>query len=133
MSSTISSKAKKSTYGDKNYTIVQVDWISDAGGAATAALNLYGFLVKMITLPGSPAPTDLYDVTLIDGISGLDACRGLLADQSATVTKEIYGIAKNSSDVAPCPILLAGDYTLTIANAGNAKAGTCYLYLVEGL
>lgn len=133
MASTITSRSRKSTYGDKNYTVVQVDWISDSGGAATAALNLYGFLVKMITLPGSPAPTDLYDITLVDAIGGLDAARNLLVDQSATLTKEIYGIAKNSSDVSPVPILLAGDYTLTVANAGNTKAGTCYLFLVEGL
>jgi hypothetical protein len=123
---------KKSSLG-REYQIVQVDWTSTAGGAASDSVNLYGYLIKAVTVPsGAAAPTALYDITLVDGLTGLaDSAKGILIDRSATVTEEVYGIAKNSSDVASYPILLCGDYTFTVANAGATKAGTCYLFLDE--
>jgi len=129
MPSTVTQIPKKSIYG-KLIQKVQIDWTSDASGNATATVNLAGYLIKVITLPGSAAPTNLYDLTLVspDG-SAADEFMGLLADRSATNTEIKYMTATASS----VPILLAGDYTFTVANAGNTKTGTAYLYLVDDL
>jgi hypothetical protein len=110
---------------------VQIDWLSDASGNADATVNLFGFLLKAVTDPGSAAPTASYDITIVQ--HGIDMAASLLADRHTTNSEIVYGIAKNASDIAPVPPFFAGDHTFTIANAGNAKNGTVYLYLIESL
>lgn len=104
---------------------VQIDWTSDASGNADATVNLHGFLIKVVTDPGSAAPTDNYDVTLVS--DGVDQLASLLVDRDTANSELVYPVASNAST----PIFLAGDHTFTIANAGNAKTGTVYLYLRE--
>jgi len=104
---------------------VTVAWTSDASGDATATLNLHGFLIKVITDPSATAPTDNYDLTLV--ADGIDMLGGLLADRDTANTEMVYPVVTNAST----PIFLAGDHTFTIANAGNAKSGTVYLYIRE--
>lgn len=112
------------------YQKIQIDWTSDASGNATGTVKLYGYLLKVNTAPGAAAPTDLYDITLIDpdGTS-LDALTGLVVDRSSTLSQVKYTTATSNS----VPIFLAGDYTFTVANAGNAKNGTAWFYLVDVL
>ena len=107
---------------------VQIDWLSDASGNADSTVNLHGFLLKAITDPsGSAAPTDNYDITLV--ADGIDQLGGALADRDTANNEMVYPTATS----AQVPIFLAGDHTFTIANAGNAKQGTVYLYLRERL
>lgn len=111
---------------------ITLAWVSDASGNASATVNLHGFLLKAVTVPdGSAAPTDNYDITLLQ--NGVDMASGVLGDRSTNTNQVAYGIAKNGTDVAPLPPYLVGDHTFTVANAGNAKAGTCYLYLADCL
>lgn len=119
-----------SRYG-KEINKVSVAWTSDASGNATGAIELYGFLVRATTVPSaSVAPTTLYDISLVDPDgSACDAAMGLLVDQSATLTVTKYMTVSGSS----VPILCAGSYTFTVANAGNAKAGVVYFYLVDDI
>lgn len=109
----------------KRTELYQIDWTSDASGNATLALNLYGFLIKVITVPSVTAPTDNYDITLVQ--NGIDQAASLLVDRDTANTEMVYPVVSG----AATPIFLAGSHTFTVANAGNAKIGTAYLYLVE--
>jgi hypothetical protein len=104
---------------------VQIDWTSDASGDADATVNLHGFLIKVITDPSATAPTDNYDITLM--ADGIDQAASLLLDRDTTNTEMVYPVVTG----ACTPIFLAGNHTFTVANAGNAKLGTVYLYLRE--
>lgn len=117
--------------GNSKIEKVQIDWTSDASGNADATVNLYGYLLKAVTDPGSAAPTDNYDITLVQ--DGIDMAADLLLNRDTANNEIVYGIAKNSTDISPLPPFLAGDHTFTVANAGNAKTGTVYLYLAECL
>lgn len=104
---------------------VTVTWTCDASGNATGTVNLQGFLIKAITVPGAAgaAPTDNYDITLV--ADGIDMAASQLIDRDTANTEMVYPVATS----ACTPIFLAGDHTFTVANAGNAKSGTVYLYL----
>jgi hypothetical protein len=123
---TVTRIPKVSTSGRES-EIVQIDWLSDASGDASVSVNLHGFLVKAVTDPGSAAPTDNYDITLMQ--YGVDAAASLLIDRDTTNSEQVYPNVTG----AAVPLFLVGDHTFTIANAGNAKNGTVYLFLVESL
>ncbi|MBA3754987.1 MAG: hypothetical protein H0X02_01590 [Nitrosomonas sp.] len=108
---------------------IVIDWTSDASGNADVSIaNLYGFVLKVVTVPSATAPTALYDITLVDE-NLVDALDGKLADRSATVKEQVYPFATG----APTPIFLCGTHTFTVAAAGNAKIGKAILYIVESL
>jgi hypothetical protein len=114
----------------KAIEVISVAWTSDASGNATVSIpNLYGFLVKAQTVPsGAAAPTALYDITLLDANS-IDCAQGKLVDRSATVSEEVYPLVSGGA----IPVFLCGTHTFAVANAGNAKSGTCLLYVIEDL
>lgn len=108
---------------------IVVDWTSDASGNADVSIaNLYGWLVKIVTDPGSTAPTDNYDITLVDE-NGIDALAGAGADRDTANTEQVYPVASGGQT----PVFLCGTHTFTVANAGNAKVGRAVLYIVESL
>ena len=101
-----------------------VAWTSTAGGAVSA--NLFdvkaGLLLAVKVVPSAAtAPTALYDVTLVDTDS-VDLLNGQAADQSATVGKYF---------VFNPPLIVDSTQQLdvVVANAGNAKLGTVYLWV----
>jgi hypothetical protein len=111
----------------KIVSVVQVDWTTDASGDATVSLSLNGYLMKVVTDPGATAPTDDYDITLVQ--NGIDAAAGTLANRDTANTEQVYPVATN----AQTPIFLVGSHTFTVAAGGNAKVGTAYLYLIQSL
>lgn len=117
--------------GSKVVQKFTIDWTSDASGNADLTVTLFGFLLKAVTDPGAAAPTDNYDITLIQ--NGVDMAGGILADRDTANNEIVYGLVKNGTDIAPLPPFLCGDHTFTVANAGNAKSGQCILYLAESL
>lgn len=122
MVATASKAPGKTPYG-KEYEIVTVTWLSDdAAGTASCTVVLNGWLVKSVTDPGAAAPTDNYDITLVQ--DGGDHLAGALADRDTANTEVV---------IHSSPIWLSGSFTFTIAAAGNAKNGTCYFHLVEDL
>ena len=104
---------------------VTATWTSDASGAASGTINLQGFLLKVITDPGSPAPTDNYDITLV--ADGIDMADGLLLNRDTANVEMVYPVGTTTA--ACTPIFLSGDHTFTIAAAGSVTAGVCYMYL----
>jgi hypothetical protein len=113
----------------KYHRLITVSWTSAADGSASVALpNVNGWLIKAITDPGATAPTDNYDITLVDE-AGADAAEGLLANRDTANTETVYTLVTG----AATPVFLSGTVTFTVANAGDSKVGTCYLYVVDSL
>ena len=121
------------------------DWTSDAaaGSVALAIASTYataqaaispsypqpkrivGKITMIETIPGAngdkatTCPTDQYDVTLPDAY-GYDVADGTLANRSGSVAESV---------VYEEPLAIDSDLTLTIANAGNSKAGRLIIYV----
>ena len=100
-------------------------WTSDAGGNVSghAATIKRGSLVlaKIVPATSIDAPTDRYDVTLVDA-DGVDVLGGLGADQAATAGA-YYPLD---------PVLMfdaSQTLDLVVANAGNVKKGTMHLWV----
>jgi hypothetical protein len=110
-----------------NVTRYKLTWTSDASGnvSGNAFAVKPGVLIQLKFVPngGGTAPTDLYDITLVDTDS-VDVIGGAGANLSATV-----GSVKNAllGDV----YFHDGQQTLdlVVANAGNAKGGIVYLWV----
>jgi len=66
-------------------------WTGDAADgsvpATASTISVDGYIILVITNPGSTAPTALYDITLTDGDS-VDVMGGQLANRSATATEQ---------------------------------------------
>ena len=106
-------------------TIVRADWVGDASGGSvpdTQLTGLYGYLKKVITNPGAVAPTDNYDIKLLDAEDATaDALNGLAADRDTANTEVL---------LPAVPPLLCGDYTLNITgNSVNSATGSVILFI----
>lgn len=99
-------------------------WTSDGSGVVSGTLTTRaynGALERLVTDPdGSAAPTDNYDVTILDE-DGTDILMGAGADRDTATTEQV---ARASLGVVANDTL-----ELRIANAGASKAGVVYLYL----
>lgn len=104
---------------------------ADATIPATAiAVPIEGRLVQLITDPGATAPTDNYDITLLDG-NGLDVLQGVGANRD-TANTEAAPIVFTGTSVHP--VVDESDVlTLTIANnAVNSATITVTLIYALG-
>lgn len=107
--------------------VVNVAWTADAADGSvpnTTLSGLYGKLVKAITNPGSTAPTDNYDIKLLDAEdSTADALANNLADRDTANTEVV---------LPTIPPLLCGDYTFNLSgNSVNSATGVCILFIEE--
>jgi hypothetical protein len=115
---------------------VQASWTSDAsaGTASATTRKIVGRLVKVVTVPGSPTPTNGYTVTLTDGngVNVLSNCdKTLAANQSGSGPTETYLFVK-SEDSSPLGLAVhpvVGDaLTLAVSGAGNSTQGRIFVY-----
>lgn len=102
-------------------------WTSDGSGNYTETVVMKGWLVLVVTDPGSTAPTDNYDLTLVAALGGHDVLGSVLEDRD-TANSEPYPHPENNPGVSII-CYLNGTYTITIANAGASKVGTIYWYV----
>jgi hypothetical protein len=108
---------------------IQVDWVADAADGsvpATALPKFEGRLLALTTNPGATAPTDNYDITLVDD-EGADRLQGLGANRDTANTEQVP-IVYSGTAVAP---IVDGDETLTFTlanNAVNSALGRALLY-----
>lgn len=131
--STLTKTPLKSPNGKivEKYTI---DWVADAADGSVPNLaipDMYGFLIKALTNPGAVAPTDNYDIKLLDpDDSAIDALADALLNRDTANSEQVYPIVSG----AAVPIFLAGDYTLNITNnLVNSATGQIILYVIESL
>lgn len=113
--------------------VAVVTWTSAADGSFTADVELDGEILKVVTNPdGTVAPTDNYDITLVDE-DGIDIAAGLLANRDTANSEEVYPykeltLTGTATDRAIRPIVHSGKVTFTVANAGNAKSGVARIF-----
>lgn len=107
-------------------TRYNIAWTSDASGDVnTTTMSVKpGELVEVTFTPsgGGTAPTTLYDVTIPDA-DAVDILAGTGANLSATVAATVVPVVSTYFRKN----LTGGLVTPTVANAGNAKAGTIVL------
>ena len=94
-------------------------WTSDGSGDATGVFQMQGAIVRMATNPGSTAPTDNYDITLVDP-DAIDLLAGEGANRDTSTSEQVF-----PTDTP----FHYGDVTFTVANAGDTKDGVCVLYI----
>jgi hypothetical protein len=93
---------------------------ADGSFPATALPKIEGKLLALETNPGATAPTDNYDVTLVDD-DGLDVLQGAGANRD-TANTEMAAVLFASTSVHP-PVDEWQTLTLTIANNAVNSAG----------
>ena len=102
---------------------IKIAWVaSDAGAGSAVTTNAYdGKCELLTTVPsGTAAPTDDYDITIKDA-DGVDVLAGAGLNRDTANTEQV--VASSLGAVAGSKL------TFAVAAAGNAGAGTCYLYI----
>jgi hypothetical protein len=99
-------------------------WVSAADGTASASTTYAysGKIELLTTVPagGGSAPSDNYDITVTDSDS-VDVLAGAGADRDTANTEQVLGTSLGA--------VASSVLTLNVTNAGNAKGGTCYLFV----
>lgn len=107
---------------------ITIDILTDAsdGSIPTTDIELAGFVTRVLTNPGSAAPTDNYDLTLGDpDDSSFDVLGGLLVNRDTANTEQIAPVISGGTSA----LYLNGAHRLGIANAGNAKTTKIIFYM----
>lgn len=117
--------------GRREIKTVSWAWISDGAGAANGVdtIALSGEILRVVTNPGSPAPTDNYDIVILDA-DGADVLGGLGANRDTATTEEFVPVLETvvGSNSYASRVVISSLLTLQVTNAGNAKQGTVTLY-----
>lgn len=117
-------------------TKYSMEWTSDASGVVSgnSLTFLSGTILTVEFIPSSTAaPTDLYDVDLLDPESisafGDGAGGSIGANLSATVAAHKIPFINGASTTYVRTWMHGGEYELTVANAGITKSGTVNIYI----
>jgi hypothetical protein len=104
---------------------IQADWTSAVGGGQTQTIDVSGIICRVTTNPGSTAPTDNYDLTLVDE-DGLDLFAGQGADRDTTNSESFCpGVPlKDGTTTSVVPVAHVG-----VATAGDAKVGKVLIFV----
>jgi hypothetical protein len=111
-----------------------IDWTAAADGSVADIpidelfLTGYGYsLHSMATVPGSPAPTDNYDITIED-VDGIDVLGGAGMNRDTANAERVMPLYGST----PHPTPINGKLTIKIANnAVNGAKGLIKLYFVR--
>jgi hypothetical protein len=106
----------------KDCSSVTCTWTADASDGSVPTAEVYGgCLVKAITDPGTTAPTDNYDITLVEDTYSTDVSDSLLLNRDTANTEEVEFVP------AEC---WEGTADLTIANNSvNSATGAIWLLI----
>lgn len=115
----------------KSAEVVTITWVADAAAATVpnTSIDLFGYVIKAITNPGTPAPTASYGVQFMDPEDvALDAFGGILLARHTSNTEQVAPIVTGGS----VPLFVGGTYTFKVSgNAVNSATGRVILYLVD--
>lgn len=110
------------TYTEGKIRKISVAWTSASNGSVSQAVPVDGAIVRVVTNPGATAPSDNWDLTLVDE-DGVDVLAGEGANRDTSNSEQIY-----PTDTP----FVNGTVTVTVANAGDSKVGTVVLYIAWG-
>lgn len=110
-------KSQRSLAGSPPVRIVTATITADASAATvpnSTLTGIYGCLMKVITNPGSTAPTDDYDIDILDvDDSTASAVKSLLLNRDTANTEVVYPLTEAGG---PRIFFQPGNYTMTVAN-----------------
>lgn len=116
--------------GKSSLDVISIAFVADVADGSvpvTTIEDVRGELIRMVTNPGSPAPSTNYDFVLTD-VDGFDVLDGAGANRSATVTEEA---ALSMSTGIRRPVD-GGDLTFTLSgNIVNSAQGVVRLYVIQ--
>ena len=105
-------------------------WVSSTAGtvvtSTAAGLNpttthyYTGEITRLITNPSSTAPTDNYDITILDS-DGYDVLMGGGANRHTSTTQQVLASSLGMCQYTPL--------TLKVENAGSNKGGEVIVYI----
>ncbi len=124
---------KKNTVSN-GMEVVVFTWLANSTGVVPATStgstwpkDRAGCIAKVVTNPGSTAPTDNYDITLTDG-DGVDLMGGELANRD-TANSEV---AVPKIDTVFGCVVVTDPFTMTITNQSvNAGNGEVIVYIIN--
>lgn len=104
--------------------------VADSAAATfpVTAIPMCGKVARVVTIPGTPAPTDNWDFTLVDSqTSALDVLGGAGANRDTANAEQFLPV------MSLFPMSLCGTYNLTITgNAVNSAELVIIFYIYEG-
>lgn len=109
------------TVATKDVSILTFSWTADTDGSVTSTASdraVDGFVVLVVTDPGTPAPTAGYDIALEDA-DGVDIMGHQLEDRGSTDSE--HAVPWVRSQVAPQGRWVSGFLTLVVEH--NAVSG----------
>ena len=125
---------EEKTFASDTLKVVTLSWACDAQAATLTdyliswdlANFMHGwYVVMVVTDPGATAPTDDYDLTIVDRNS-VDIMGGALANRDTANSEQAVPIV--STAYSPRPVI--DRLTLTMSgNAVNAATGAVVIYL----
>jgi hypothetical protein len=122
------------TRTDVGLGIQRIDgaWTSDASGDVSghAFVVPTGMILQVKTVPdGTTAPSDNYDLTIVDGDS-VDLLGGSGADRDNAAAEIIAPLIGDATTKNQRPLVDGtGALDIVVANAGNAKKGIVSLWI----
>lgn len=111
---------------------IRVTLTGDAstGAMPNTTLELNGYIMKIVTNPGSTAPTDDYDIVITDE-HGVDVVGGLLLNRDTANSEQVYPVIGSTPAI---PVWVCGTHTMTVTNQSVNSATTVVdLYLKASL
>lgn len=112
---------------------VEITWIGSSTDGTVPALSipLQGYVLKVVTNPGTTAPTDNYDIFWYDpDDAALDAMCDGTKDRDTANGENAYPTLTGAS----IPVFLCGTYSMEIkGNSVNSATGKIVVYLADSL
>jgi len=107
--------------------VYHIYWKADASGNVPGAtLNFQGFITKVVTKPGSTAPTDNYDITCGDPLDpSIDVFASAVTNRDQTVSEQAYPVATG----ATVPVLASQCLLDVTGNSVNGADGDIEVYV----
>jgi len=120
---TASSVVQTVTNVNKEVACMTFTWTGEGGAGEVAPMDsdieIDGWILYAVTNPGSTAPTDDYDITLVDA-DGIDVAGGQLIDRD-TANSEVC-LLDIDSNAMPAGRFVDGTITFTITNQAVTTA-----------
>jgi hypothetical protein len=116
--------------GESSLDVISIAFVADAGDASVPATTIEGVrgrLVRLVTNPGVPAPSDNYDFVLNDA-DGFDVLDGAGTNRDQSNTEEV---PLSMATGEPRPVD-GGDLSFVLTgNAVNSAQGVVKLYVLQ--
>lgn len=106
----------------QGFSVHEFTYTMSTSGTATTTTAIKGRVIAVETNPGSPAPTDNYDLTINDA-NGADIMGGALQNRDTSTTEMAIPLVGALAAPQGIPV----DSVLSIVSSGNSQSGATVL------